>query len=79
MATVDSIINAVQELTDADVGKATTLAELELDSLDLLDLVFKLEGDFGIELPQTKLDELLPLSMQQIAKQVDGMMREMAA
>lgn len=79
MATVDTIIAAVQEMTDADVGRATTLAELNLDSLDLLDLVFKLEGDFGIELPQTKMEELLPLSMKQIARQIDTMSRERAA
>lgn len=40
----------------SQIQKESRLIEdLMLDSLDILDLVFKLEEDFGIEIPETEL------------------------
>jgi len=77
--TTGKIIATVAEMTDKEVTAETKLADLELDSLDLLDLVFILEGEYDIELQQTRLQELMPLSIEDIAGQVDAMVKDRAA
>lgn len=48
------------ELDGEEINADTSLVEeLEIDSLDLVDLVMTVEDDFGIELPDEALEEIV--------------------
>jgi acyl carrier protein len=79
MTTLDLIIGYIREMTDAEVTADTKLQDLELDSLDALDLVFQIEGEFDIEFPHEKLVDFAALTMAEIAGHVDRMRMEQAA
>jgi len=54
MATLERIVKVLTEFRDFDaneVSDATTFEQLGLDSLDVVDLVMKLEDEFGISIP----------------------------
>ncbi|MCL2294867.1 MAG: phosphopantetheine-binding protein [Spirochaetes bacterium] len=55
-ATVEKIVKVLVEYRDFDaatVTRDTTFGDLGLDSLDTVDLVMKLEEEFGMEIPMT--------------------------
>lgn len=52
--TIERIIKVLKEFRDFEADKitaATTFKELGLDSLDVVDLVMKIEEEFGISIP----------------------------
>jgi acyl carrier protein len=54
--TVEKIIKILVEYRDFDaatVTRDTTFSDLGLDSLDIVDLVMKLEEEFGKEIPMS--------------------------
>lgn len=54
--TIERIIKVLKEFRDFDAGKIgaeTTFKELGLDSLDVVDLVMKIEEEFGVSIPMS--------------------------
>ncbi len=57
MSNLDRIRHILPSHTDLDViTEATTLADLELDSLDVVELVIDIEDEFDIELMEQASD-----------------------
>lgn len=56
-----------KEKPENEITLETTLDELEMDSLDALNLVFELEEEFDIEIPDEKAFE-----MKTIGEMVEG-------
>ena len=57
MSTINKIIEVLKEYRDFDpasVTKETTFKSLGLHSLDTVDIVMKLEGEFGMEIPMSE-------------------------
>ncbi len=56
------VINLVSEATKVEVGKislATSFVDdLNLDSLDVVELMMKMEDDFGVEIPEEDAEGL---------------------
>lgn len=53
------IISEEFDVSESDITLTTSLAEdLDIDSLDLVDLVMSLEDEFGMELPDDALAEM---------------------
>jgi acyl carrier protein len=55
---VIKIVAEYKEIAETGIKKETTLDELEIDSLDALNLVFELEEEFDIEIPDEKAFEM---------------------
>jgi len=54
MTTIEKIINVMKDYRKFDpatITRETTFKSLDIDSLDTVDIVFKLEAAFGIEIP----------------------------
>ncbi len=68
------IVADYKEMSADEISMETTLEELEMDSLDALNLVFELEEAFDIEIPDDKAFE-----MKTIGDMVEGIekLREM--
>jgi acyl carrier protein len=45
------VITTTQKLPEGQIGEASTFKELKIDSLDGLNIVFALEEEFGLEVP----------------------------
>lgn len=57
-AVEQKVITAIAELKKADAGTISpdaSLAELEIDSLDVVTLVFELEDEFQVSVPDDKI------------------------
>ena len=58
----EKIIKLISETTKVDpskIGMDTNFIEdLNLDSLDMVELMMKMEDDFGVEIPETDADGL---------------------
>ena len=58
----DKVINIVSEAANVESGniKAETsfVDDLNLDSLDMVEMMMKMEEEFGIEIPEEKTEEL---------------------
>ena len=53
---VDDIIDDVMGLSDEEVAPEKTMKDMNVDSLDMLDIVTSLEDHYGIEIPDDALD-----------------------
>lgn len=62
----DKVIALVSEATKIDAGKisATTsfIDDLNLDSLDIVELMMKMEDEFGVEIPEDEAENLKTIS-----------------
>ena len=64
---VIEIVAEFKEIPESDVKPETTLEELELDSLDALNLVFEMEEAFDVTIPDDKAFE-----MKTIGEMIEG-------
>lgn len=55
---------------DADVKPTSTLQSLGADSLDTVEVVFELEKEFSISIPEEEAEKLASGTVQQIADYV---------
>lgn len=62
-----AIVAEYKEMAEDEIKLETTLDELEMDSLDALNLVFELEEEFDVEIPDDKAFE-----MKTIGNMVEG-------
>ena len=66
METIEKVIKIVSEATKVDASniKAETnfIDDLNLDSLDMVEMMMKMEEEFGIEIPEEKTEELKTIS-----------------
>ena len=82
MLVSDNIVKGVIEcvadslvLDEAQIGTETTIiGELKAESLDFMDIIFKLEAKFGIALDKSDFDLLAKLGMQRDQAIVDDML-----
>jgi len=73
LATVQKLIAEELDLPVDDLDPARPLEELGIDSLSVIEVMFKLEDSFDIEMP----DERVPIrTVQDIADLVDRLLRE---
>ncbi len=58
----DKVVSLVSEATKQDVSKITLetsfIDDLNLDSLDIVELMMKMEDEFGIEIPEEDAEGL---------------------
>ncbi len=64
---VIAIVADYKEKPEDEITSETTLDELEMDSLDAMNLIFELEEEFDIEVPDDKVTE-----MKTIGEMVEG-------
>lgn len=66
MEVQDKVIKIVSDATKVDAGniKAETnfIDDLNLDSLDMVEMMMKMEEEFGIEIPEDKTEDLKTIS-----------------
>lgn len=55
---VAGIIADVMSISESEVAPAKTMADLNVDSLDMLDIVTSLEDHYGIEIPDDAIDAI---------------------
>lgn len=73
LTTVQELIAADAELKIEDLDPGRPLEELGVDSLSVLEVMFKIEDTFGIKMP----DERVPLkTVQDIVDLVDRLVAE---
>ncbi len=71
--TVQQIIADELDLKASDLDPVRPLEELGIDSLGVIEVMFKLEDSFGVKMP----DERVPIrTVQDIADLVDRLMSE---
>ncbi len=62
METIEKVIKIVSEATKVDASniKAETnfIDDLNLDSLDMVEMMMKMEEEFGVEIPEDKTEDL---------------------
>jgi acyl carrier protein len=62
----DKVIKIVSEATKVDIAgiKAETnfTDDLNLDSLDMVEMMMKMEEEFGLEIPEDKTEDLKTIS-----------------
>jgi acyl carrier protein len=76
LATVQKLIAEELDLAVDDLDPARPLEELGIDSLSVIEVMFKLEENFDIKMP----DERVPIrTVQDIANIVDRLLRERAS
>ncbi len=76
LATVQKLIAEELDLAADDLDPARPLEELGIDSLSVIEVMFKLEDTFNIKMP----DERVPIrTVQDIADIVDRLLRESAS
>jgi acyl carrier protein len=70
---VQTIIAAELDLAVSDLDPARSLEELGVDSLGVIEVMFKLEDEFNVKMP----DERVPIkTVQDIADLVDRLVSE---
>ena len=55
---VAGIIADIMNISVSDVAPAKTMRDMDVDSLDMLDIVTSLEDHYGIEIPDDAIDEI---------------------
>lgn len=62
MEVQDKVIKLVSEATKMDAGNITInttfVDDLNLDSLDMVELMMKMEDEFGVEIPEDETENL---------------------
>jgi acyl carrier protein len=69
---VVDVIVSTQKLDQEKVTINSTFEELQIDSLDGLNIVFALENEFDIDIPDDKAKELT--TVRQVAEQIDALL-----
>jgi len=73
LVAVQKLIAAELDLAASDLDPARSLEELGVDSLGVIEVMFKLEDEFNIKMP----DERVPIkTVQDIADLVDRLVSE---
>ena len=58
----DKVIKLVSEATKVDASKISAdtsfIEDLNLDSLDIVELMMKMEDEFGVEIPEEEAENL---------------------
>jgi acyl carrier protein len=66
MEVQEKVIKIVSDATKVDAGniKAETnfIDDLNLDSLDMVEMMMKMEEEFGVEIPEDKTEDLKTIS-----------------
>lgn len=73
---VIDVIVSTQKIDQAKVTIDSTFEELQIDSLDGLNIVFALENEFDIDIPDDKAKELS--NVRQVAEQIDALLESKA-
>jgi acyl carrier protein len=73
-ARVIAVIAKTQRLDPANITLESTFAELKIDSLDGINLLFALEGEFNISIPDEEAKRLTS-----VREAVDGVSKLMSA
>ncbi|MCC6264850.1 MAG: acyl carrier protein [Bryobacterales bacterium] len=73
---VVDVIVSTQKLDPAKVTIDSTFEELQIDSLDGLNIVFALENEFDIDIPDDKAKELS--NVRQVAEQINALLESKA-
>lgn len=71
---VVDVIVSTQKLDQDKVTIDSTFEELQIDSLDGLNIVFALENEFDIDIPDDKAKELT--TVRQVAEQIDALLEK---
>lgn len=62
MEVQDKVIKIVSDATKVDAGnikgETNFVDDLNLDSLDMVEMMMKMEEEFGVEIPEDKTEEL---------------------
>jgi acyl carrier protein len=58
-AKAKAIISDVLDVDEADITESTEFKALEADSFDMLELVSAFEDEFGMEMPDDGLDQIV--------------------
>ena len=70
----DRVIQLVSEATKTDVSKITGetnfIDDLNLDSLDIVELMMKMEDEFGVEIPEDEAENLK--TIQDVVKYIES-------
>ena len=77
--TAQRVINVIVSTQKLDQDKVTidsTFEELQIDSLDGLNIVFALENGFDIDIPDDKAKELS--NVRQVAEQINALLESKA-
>ena len=77
--TAQRVINVIVSTQKLDQDKVTidsTFEELQIDSLDGLNIVFALENEFDIDIPDDKAKELT--NVRQVAEQINALLESKA-
>lgn len=61
-AKVVAIIKDKLRITDQDLALDTTFQDLGADSLDIVEIIMKLEEDFGIEIDDESAEKLMTVN-----------------
>ncbi len=69
---VVDVITSTQKLEQGKVTIDSTFEELQIDSLDGLNIVFALENEFDIDIPDDKARELS--NVRQVAEQINELL-----
>jgi acyl carrier protein len=58
----DKVIQLVAEATKTDIARITAgtsfIDDLNMDSLDIVELMMKMEDEFGVEIPEEEAENL---------------------
>ena len=73
VARVIGVIAKTQHLPAEAIGIDMTFAELKFDSLDAMNILFAVETEFGVSVP----DELVP-QIKSVCQMVEGMRKLLA-
>lgn len=73
---VVDVIVSTQKLDQDKVTIDSTFEELQIDSLDGLNIVFALENEFDIDIPDDKAKELT--TVRQAAEQIEALLESKA-
>jgi len=76
LARIHSVVAARLGLTVAEVAAAQSLADLEIDSLGLIDVIFDVEKALQINIPDAALKEIQ--SMEDLVRIVDALQADAA-
>lgn len=68
----DKVLNIIKEVTHKSPKKLSfTLDTLDVDSLDLVDILMKLENEFNIEFTDAECDELRYWSINKLISNIE--------
>jgi acyl carrier protein len=70
----DKVIKIISEATKTDISKigptTSFVDDLNLDSLDIVELMMKMEDEFGVEIPEDQAENLK--TVQDVVKFIES-------